>query len=61
MASFRAILAIAACYDWDIESFAFNGAYLNGTLNDDEEIYMQEDTRLGGSAQSNNFTSPYTG
>jgi transposase InsO family protein len=42
MASFRTILALAARYDWDIESFDFNGAYLNGTLNDDEEIYMQE-------------------
>ena len=42
MASFRAILAIAARHDWDIESFDFNGAYLNGTLNDDEEIYMKE-------------------
>ena len=42
MASFRTILALAARHDWDIESFDFNGAYLNGTLNDDEEIYMQE-------------------
>jgi Reverse transcriptase (RNA-dependent DNA polymerase) len=42
LTSFRAILAIATCYDWDNESFDFNGAYLNGTLNDDEEIYMQE-------------------
>ena len=42
MASFCTILAIAACHDWDIESFDFNGTYLNGTLNDDKEIYMQE-------------------
>jgi hypothetical protein len=42
MASFRTILAIAARNDWDIESFDFNGAYLNGTLSEDEEIYMQE-------------------
>ncbi len=42
IASFRAILAIAARYDRDIESSDFNGAYLKGTLNDDEEIYMQE-------------------
>jgi hypothetical protein len=42
MASFRAILDIAARYDWDIEPFNFNGVYLNGTLNDDDEIYMQE-------------------
>jgi hypothetical protein len=26
--SFRTILAIAVCYDWDIESFDFNGVYL---------------------------------
>lgn len=42
MTSFHVILAMAVCYDWDIESFNFNGAYLNGTLNDDEETYMQE-------------------
>jgi hypothetical protein len=35
------ILAIAARYDWDIESFDFVGAYLNGELDDNEEIYMQ--------------------
>jgi transposase InsO family protein len=42
MASFRLILAMAARYDWDVESFDFNGTYLNGTLSDDEEIYMKE-------------------
>jgi ribonuclease HI len=42
MASFRLILAMAARYDWDVESFDFNGAYLNGTLSNDEEIYMKE-------------------
>ena len=42
MSSFRLILAMAARYDWDVESFDFNGAYLNGTLSDDEEIYMKE-------------------
>lgn len=41
LASFRTILAIAARLDWDIESFDFNGAYLNGELDDNEEIYMQ--------------------
>jgi hypothetical protein len=35
------ILAIAARLDWEIESFDFNGAYLNGELDDNEEIYMQ--------------------
>jgi hypothetical protein len=39
--SIRAILAIAAHHDWEIESFDFNGAYLNGQLGDKEEIYMQ--------------------
>ena len=33
---------MAARHDWDIESFDFNGAYLNGKLDDDEEIYMHE-------------------
>ena len=41
LTSFRAILAIAARHDWDIESFDFNGAYLNGELDPNEEIYMQ--------------------
>jgi len=41
LTSIRLILAIAACYDWDIESFDFVGVYLNGELNDNEEIYMQ--------------------
>ena len=41
LTSFRAILAIAARYDWNIESFDFNGAYLNGELDANEEIYMQ--------------------
>jgi hypothetical protein len=41
LASFRTILAIAARKDWDIDTFDFNGAYLNGQLNEDEDIYMQ--------------------
>ena len=41
LSSFRTILAIAARNDWEIESFDFDGAYLNGELNADEEIYMQ--------------------
>ena len=41
LSSFRTILAFATQYDWDIETFDFNGAYLNGDLNQDEEIYMQ--------------------
>jgi Reverse transcriptase (RNA-dependent DNA polymerase) len=35
------ILAIAACNNWDIKSFNFVGAYLNGELDENEEIYMQ--------------------
>ena len=35
------ILAIAARNDWEINTFDFNEAYLNGELNKGEEIYMQ--------------------
>ncbi len=28
------------CLNWNIESFDFNGAYLNGELDNNEEIYM---------------------
>jgi Reverse transcriptase (RNA-dependent DNA polymerase) len=42
LSSFRAVLAIAARNDWEVDSFDFNGAYLNGELDEDEEIYMQE-------------------
>jgi hypothetical protein len=41
LASFRLILATAACKDWDIDTFDFNGAYLNGELSAEEDIYMQ--------------------
>ena len=41
LTSIRLILAIAAHYDWDIESFNFIGAYLNGKLDNNEEIYME--------------------
>ena len=41
LSSFRTVLALAARYDWEIESFDFNGAYLNGELGENEEIYMQ--------------------
>ena len=40
LSSFRTILAITARNNWDIESFDFNGAYLNGKLDNNEEIYM---------------------
>ena len=32
LASFHTILTIAACNDWDIDTFDFNGTYLNGKL-----------------------------
>jgi Reverse transcriptase (RNA-dependent DNA polymerase) len=44
-ASQRTILAIVARFDWKIESFDLNGAYLNGELGEDGEIYMQEQPR----------------
>jgi transposase InsO family protein len=42
LASFRTILALAARNDWDIDTFDFNGAYLNGELSSNEDIFMQE-------------------
>jgi transposase InsO family protein len=41
LSSFRTILAIAARNDWDTDTFDFNGAYLNGELDENEEIYMK--------------------
>jgi hypothetical protein len=41
LSSFRIILTIAACNDWDADTFDFNGAYLNGELDDNKEIYMK--------------------
>ena len=35
------ILAFAARYNWDDETFDFIGAYFNGELEADEDIYMQ--------------------
>ena len=46
--SFRAILALAVCFDWEIESFNFTSAYLNGKLDAEEEIYMQPPPRYEG-------------
>jgi Reverse transcriptase (RNA-dependent DNA polymerase) len=40
--SFQAVLTITARSDWEVDSFDFNGAYLNGELDEGEEIYMQE-------------------
>ena len=41
LTSFHAILALAVRQDWDIDSFDFDGAYLNGELRENEEIYMK--------------------
>jgi hypothetical protein len=40
LSSFQLILAIAACNNWEIETFNFVGAYLNGKLDENKEIYM---------------------
>jgi len=48
LASLRTILAIAARFDWEIESFDFNGAYLNGELGEDEEIHIPGAARVRG-------------
>lgn len=34
-------LALATRHDREVESFCFNGVYLNGKLDDDEAMYMQ--------------------
>jgi hypothetical protein len=41
LTSFRTILALAVCQDWDINSFDFDGAYLNRELGENEDIYMK--------------------
>jgi hypothetical protein len=33
---------MAAHYDWEVEAFDFNAAYLNGELGDGKQIYMQQ-------------------
>ena len=52
LSSIRLILAIAARYDWDIDSFDFVGAYLNGELENNEEIYMQSPPGYSSDADS---------
>jgi hypothetical protein len=42
LSSFRMLLAMAARYDWEVEAFYFNAAYLNGKLGDGKQIYMQQ-------------------
>ena len=42
LASFRVLMALTARFGWELEAFDFNAAYLNGELDENEEIYMQE-------------------
>ena len=42
LASICVILAIVTRNDWDIDTFDFNSAFLNGQLGDDEEVYMEQ-------------------
>jgi len=41
LTTFRTILTLAAQQDWDIDTFNFNRAYLNGELSEEEDIYMK--------------------
>ena len=41
LSSLHTILAIAACNDWNVEVFNFHSAFLNGKLDQDEDIYME--------------------
>ncbi len=40
--SIHFLLAMAAQHNWEVDTFNFNGAYLNGELEDSEEIYMHQ-------------------
>ena len=42
LASIRTILAIAARNNWEIEMFDFHSAFLNGILDSDEEVFMEQ-------------------
>ena len=42
LASIHFILAIAVQNDWDISMFDFHSAYLNGVLDEGEDIYMEQ-------------------
>jgi hypothetical protein len=41
LASVRTILAIATWNNWEIDVFDFHGAYLNGELDKDENVYIE--------------------
>lgn len=42
LSSFRLLLAVAARNGWPTDSFDFDSAYLNGELDDDEVVYMEQ-------------------
>ena len=42
LVSIRTILAIATRNDWEIHMFDFHSAFLNGILDDDEHIFMEQ-------------------
>ncbi|RDB21868.1 Retrovirus-related Pol polyprotein from transposon TNT 1-94 [Hypsizygus marmoreus] len=42
LASFRLLLAIAARNGWPVDSFDFDGAFLNSVLDDDEVVYLEQ-------------------
>ena len=42
LASIQTILAIAAQNRWQIDMFNFHSAFLNGKLNGDEEVFMEQ-------------------
>jgi Reverse transcriptase (RNA-dependent DNA polymerase) len=42
LASIRTILAIAARNNWPIDMFDFHSAFLNGQLDEDEEVFMEQ-------------------
>ena len=52
LASFCTVLTLAVCHDWEIDMFNFIGAYLNGMLDKDEEIYMQPPSGYKGQGEN---------
>jgi len=42
LASIHTLLAITACNDWPIDMFDFHLVFLNGELDDDEDIYVEQ-------------------
>jgi hypothetical protein len=40
--STQTILAIAAQNDWEVNVFDFHGTYLNGELDEGEDVYMEQ-------------------